>query len=138
TTKYLDASATAGGLGTGSSNGWRVLRYADVLLVYAEALNELGYGNPAAFAALNQVRGRAGLPALDAAALPGQEAFREKVYAERRVELAFENHRWFDLLRTGRAQTLLAAKGAQPRYLLLPIPQRERDLNPNLTQNEGY
>lgn len=136
--KFLDPSASAGGLGTGSSNGWRVLRYADVLLMQAEALNELGYGNNAAFEALNAVRNRAKLPGLTAVELPGQQAFREHVYRERRVELAFENQRWFDLVRTGRLLDVLKSKNIQPRNVLMPVPQRERDLNPNLSQNDGY
>ncbi len=54
------------------------------------------------------------------------------------MELSFEGHRWFDLTRTGRTLDALKGKNIQPRNLLLPIPQRERDLNPNLTQNTGY
>ncbi len=145
TIKYQDPQATAAGggaSGNGSENGWRVLRYSDVLLMYAEALNELGGGNALAFEAVNQVRQRArGTNA--AAVLPdlaglGQAALREAIYRERRVELSFEGHRWFDLVRTGQALDALRSKNIQPRNLLLPIPQRERDLNPNLTQNTGY
>lgn len=56
------------------------------------------------------------------------------------MELAFENHRWFDLLRFGVAQPLLTSKNyrIEPHHLLFPIPQRERDLNPGLVQNAGY
>ncbi len=144
TAKYLDPSATAGGglsSGNGSENTWRVMRYADLLLLYAEALNEIGGGNAAAFDAVNQVRRRAKGTATDV--LPdlqglSQAELREAIYRERRVELAFEGHRWFDLVRTGRAAEALRSKNFQPRHLLLPVPQRERDLNANLTQNAGY
>lgn len=145
TVKYLDPQATAAGggaSGNGSENGWRTLRYADVLLMYAEALNELGGGNPLAFEAVNQVRQRARgtNPATVLPDLAGldQAALREAIYRERRTELGLEGHRWFDLARTGRALNALASRNIQPRNLLLPIPQRERDLNPNLTQNTGF
>ncbi len=106
----------------------------------AEALNEQSYGSAAAFNALNRVRNRAGLPSLESTDLPTQAAFRTALLQERRVELAFENHRWFDLLRFGVAQPLLMAKNykIEPYQLLFPIPQRERDLNPDLVQNTGY
>lgn len=139
-TKHLDPSATAGSLGAGSGNNWRVLRYAEVLLIYAEALNELSAGNPLAYDAINRVRRRAGgttpLPDLNGL---DQSTFRMAVWKERRLELAFENDRWFDLLRTGQALTIMkATKNIQPRNLLFPIPQRERVLNEKLSQNEGY
>ncbi len=136
--KYLDPTASAGGLGTGSSNSWRVIRYADILLLYAEALNEISPGNPEAFEALNMIRIRAGLSPLQLADLPNQAAFRMQVYRDRRAELAFENYRWFDLVRTGQALEKLKDKNIQIRNLLLPIPQRERNINPSLSQNTGY
>lgn len=125
---------------------WIVLRYADVLLMYAEALNEQGFvPNGPAFDYLNQIRKRAGLaevtavnenPALE---LDSQAAFRLAVEKERRMELAFEGHRWFDLVRTGRAIEVMAAKGMQPHQALFPIPQSQIDINPDLmTQNPGY
>jgi starch-binding outer membrane protein, SusD/RagB family len=146
TIKYQDAQATAGGglaSGNGSENGWRVIRYTDVLLMYAEALNELGDGNPQALDAVNQVRRRA-RGTSPATVLPdliglNQAALRDAIYKERRVELNFEGHRWFDLLRTERALDVMRqTKNIQPRNLLLPIPQRERDVNQNLSQNTGY
>ncbi len=143
TTKYLDPQATAGGAsGQGSENGWRVIRYTDVLLMYAEALNEQGGGNAVAFEVVNQVRRRA--RGSNASVLPdlrdlNQVALREAIARERRVELAFEGHRWFDLIRTGRVIPVMSqTKTIQERNLLLPIPQRERDLNVNLRQNQGY
>lgn len=135
--KYLDPSATANGEG---SNNFPVIRYADVLLMYAEALNEIGAGNAEAFAAVNKVRFRAGLAPLPASL--SQAAFRDAILLERRLELAFEGHRWFDLVRTGKLVEAIKAQNPTIQvtqdHLLLPIPQTERDVNPNLTQNPGY
>lgn len=120
-----------------------LLRYADVLLMYAEARNELSYqGNGPAMNALNQVRTRAGMAPYTQERLPSQEAFRQAVWLERRLELAFEMHRWFDLVRTNQAQTAMQADNLsiddyQLRY---PIPQSEIDRiqNPGFVQNPGY
>jgi hypothetical protein len=116
--------------------------------MYAEALNEAGYAPDGdAFTALNRVRGRVGLPAKTATDLPDQAAFRDAVLQERRVELAFEGHRWFDLVRTGRALPVLQAKAAligirtavTADNLLFPIPQSQIDINPTkIEQNRGY
>lgn len=117
-----------------------VLRYADVLLMKAEALNELGRTTEAE-APLNEVRNRAGLDDLTGLS---QAAFREAVLHERRMELAFEGQRWFDLTRVNNGQYGLDflhsidKTNANPNHLLFPIPQKERDTNPNLTQNPGY
>lgn len=124
-----------------------VLRYADVLLMKAEALNELGRSADAqlpasdANATLNKVRARAGLA--DVTGLT-KAALKEKILHERRMELAFEGQRWFDLVRVDNGQyglSFLRSIGktnATEKHLLLPIPQQERDVNPNLTQNPGY
>lgn len=118
-----------------------VMRYSEVLLMKAEALNELGQTALAAIP-LNAVRSRAGLGSV--ASGLSQLAFREKVLHERRMELAFEGHRWFDLIRTNNGQYGLdflhsiGKTNATTKHLLLPIPQIERDRNPNLTQNPGY
>ena len=123
---------------------WPVIRYADVLLMLSEALNEEGYvPDGEAFDLLNRVRNRAGLAALTAAEVPDQEAFRLAIAHERRVELAGEGHRWFDLVRTGRFMDVMNSKGfnVAPRHVVFPIPQREID-NVNdpsvLSQNNGY
>ncbi len=108
-------------------NNWIVFRYADVLLMLAEALGE----GDEAYNLINQVRNRAKLGNIDSST-PG--TFEEKLLHERRVELAFENHRWADLLRFGVAQEVMQAHGKTPRLLFL-IPQRELDLNPNFKQN---
>jgi tetratricopeptide (TPR) repeat protein len=118
-----------------------VLRYADVLLMEAEALNELGQ-TAAAIVPLNEVRERAGLA--DKAANISKEAMRDVILHERRMELAFEGQRWFDLIRVQDGQYGLeflhsiGKVNATQKFLLLPIPQVERDANPNLTQNAGY
>ncbi len=118
-----------------------VLRYSDVLLMKAEALNELGQTSQAE-APLNLVRNRAGLN--DISSGLSQAAFRQAVLKERRVELAFEGQRWFDLVRVSNGQYGLdflhsiGKTNAAEKHLLLPIPQIERDRNPNLSQNPGY
>lgn len=117
--------------------------------MYAEALNELGF-NPSgeAFTYLNLVRSRAGLPEKTSGnpdpllAINSQQDFRLAIEQERRVELAFEGHRWFDLVRTGRALEVLNPKttvNIQPYQLLLPVPQAQIDINPQtIKQNDGY
>ncbi|WP_162633325.1 RagB/SusD family nutrient uptake outer membrane protein [Echinicola strongylocentroti] len=136
----------------------KVLRFADVLLMYAEALNEVNNGPTApAYDAINEVRNRAGLDDLSALDYNG---FKEAVYKERRLELFGEGHRWFDLVRQGRyvstlegfsntlqdfpdpatTSTFIIEKNIQPYYTLMPIPQAhiniletDKDL-----QNPGY
>ncbi len=88
-----------------------LLRYADALLMYAECLNELGYGNTKAFDALNAIRKRAGVPEKKAEDLGSQDTFRKAVDLERRLELLGENHRWYDLLRTGQVDAVMKAHG---------------------------
>ncbi len=140
--KYLGVPAA----NLDSDNNWIVLRYADVLLMYAEALNELGYAPDAeAFAYLNQIRKRAGLAPKTSThtdsslRVSSQAAFRLAIEQERRLELAFEGHRWFDLIRTGRATTLLGPLGMQTHHALFPIPDSQIEINPALmTQNPGY
>jgi hypothetical protein len=131
-----------------ADNNWSVLRYADILLMYAEVLNEIGFvADGDAFNYLNLIRDRAGLdpitsdnadPAYRAA---DQQAFRLAIEHERRVELAFENHRWFDLLRTGRALDVMSSKGytVSDKDLLFPIPLEVIESNPEMIkQNPGY
>lgn len=118
-----------------------VIRYADVLLIKAEALNELGQ-TAEAEDYLNKVRNRAGLD--DIATGLSQSDFRDAVLKERRMELAFEGHRWMDLIRVNNGQYGLeflhsiGKTNAAPKHLLFPIPQIELDRNPNLVQNPGY
>jgi hypothetical protein len=110
-----------------------VLRLAEMYLIKAEALGATADG----FTALNIVRRRAGLSDLSAG---NTSDFRAAVLKERRYELAFEMDRWYDMKRTNTLvnNTNLLAKGIKPFNNLLPIPQAEIDVNPSLTQNQGY
>lgn len=118
-----------------------VYRYAGVLLMQAEALNELGQTSQAA-APLNIVRARAGLP--DVPSGLNKEQMREKIIHERRMELAFEGHRWFDMIRIQNGEYALrflrsiGKTNVTKERLLFPIPQTEMDSNPLMTQNPGY
>lgn len=109
-----------------------VFRYADVLLMLAEALGE----TPESYGYINTVRSRAGLPNINSST---SGTFAEKLLQERRVELAFENHRWADLKRFGVAKQKV--NSAEPFIAqtavreLFFIPQREMDINKNFTQN---
>jgi hypothetical protein len=126
-------------------NDFIVLRYADALLMYAEAQNEIAYSRDV-FIHLNNVRSRAGASVYAESALPDQAAFRKAVLAERRLELPLELHRWFDLVRTNTAIEALQSSGLTPititaNHYLYPIPQSELDLSTNksgFTQNPGY
>lgn len=127
----------------------RILRYADVVLMYAEAANEVGgdANITAARTALNSVRARArqGAPAgtLPDVTTTDQATLRTAIRQERRVELAMEHDRFFDIVRWGIAQDVLQVAGktnfANSRDVLLPIPQTQIDLSAGkLTQNPGY
>ncbi|GAB3254416.1 RagB/SusD family nutrient uptake outer membrane protein [Larkinella harenae] len=136
-----------------SPDNYYVLRLADVMLMYAEASNEQNGPSQAALTPLNAVRARAGLPALTLAEVSSQQAFRNEVDRQRRLELAFEGERWFDLLRYARHEQ--ASQGvnhavtaldviqqqlgsSNVNYLLFPFPQTEINNNALLQQNPGY
>jgi hypothetical protein len=115
-----------------------VWRYAEILLIKAEALNELGR-TAEAYDPINQVRVRAGIDPLTVGL--SQEEFRDAVYEERKFELAYEKKRWFDASRTGRlVEWVLADRSVpvQTYHNILPLPTEIVDLNPNLNQNFGY
>ncbi|MFC0182007.1 Starch-binding associating with outer membrane [Pseudarcicella hirudinis] len=135
--KYLDPSSTSQGDG---SNNYPIIRYSDVLLMYAEALNEQAANNSEAYKSINRIRSRAGLANLTENL--SQAQFRDSVLVERRLELAFEGHRRYDLMRTKRLLSAMKAQNpsilVEDRHYLLPIPQGERDVNPKLEQNPGY
>lgn len=118
-------------VGDAESN-WVVLRYADVLLMLSEISNELG-NYSVAVDYLNQVRSRAGLPAYGGS-LEKQNIFKA-IDLERRKELVWEGHRWFDLLRQGRAKDIL---GISDYQLLMPLPASQIAADPALKQNPGY
>lgn len=127
---------------------WIALSYTDVMMMYAECLNEISYVQVGeAFSILNEVRQRAGLSLKSAADVPNQQSYRLWMEQERRHEFAFENLRWFDLVRTDRALDVMKEflKGfglennikSRDQYIY-PIPQSVLDVTPILTQNPGY
>lgn len=136
-----------------TNQNFPVYRYAEVLLMLAEAVNEQGGRTGEAENYLNQVRSRAGLGNYNAS---GQSDLREAILHERRIELAFENKRWIDLVRTENAVDVMTAYGerlkSDPAFfylsgnsynvsendLLFPIPFSEIQVNPDLDQNPGY
>lgn len=123
-----------------------LLRYADVLLMYAEALNEIQYDaseGSLALKYLNAVRQRAGISNLTAKQLPTQEKFRKGILVERQREFPYEGQRWFDLVRMGFAKSVMAENGVEIKdyQLLFPIPQQEIEKVGDksiLWQNPGY
>ena len=125
-----------------ASNNYPVIRYADVILMYAEALNQ-NVKTAEACKYLNMTRRRGfGYQTTETSPVDLQTTdkaqFALMVEQERRVELAFENHRWFDLIRTGRAVEVMKSKGfsLNETNLICPIPQKQIDVNPKLTQND--
>lgn len=124
--------------GDDSDTNIRYLRYAEVLLMKAEAMNELAQTG-AAIPLLNQVRNRAGLANTTAAS---QADVRLAIWKERRLELAFEHDRWFDIIRTGQALSAMAANGKTfvvGKHEVFPVPQSFLNEAQGLsTQNPGY
>ncbi|GAB3525799.1 RagB/SusD family nutrient uptake outer membrane protein [Pontibacter brevis] len=144
-----DAEPGRTGEGFRSANNYRFIRYSDVLLMYAETLNQLGRTQEA-YQYVDRVRQRVGLEPLSAVR-PGmtQAQFHEQIEHERVTELAGEGHRWNDLDRWGyfesedKLQELIQRDPAfstfmLDRHRLLPLPQRDVDINPNLIQNPNY
>jgi len=134
TLKYPDAQ-------TNSDNA-PLMRVSEVHLNRAEALAELNGVNQESIDLVNPIRLRAGLPAWEIGQFASKEALVDAILNERRKELCFEGHRRLDLLRRGK--NLRESGVTAPRavfggpYTIMPIPNREIDLNPNLTQNAGY
>jgi hypothetical protein len=133
-----------------TENDLQLIRYADILLMYAEALNEIEAGSTSiSLDAINQVRKRARfadgveregvLPNLTPM---NYQKFKDAILEERRLELCWEGHRWFDLVRHNKlVEKVIAAKPnvmVSERNNLLPIPQRELEINKKLKQNPGY
>jgi hypothetical protein len=134
-----------------TDDNFPVYRYADALLLIAECLNETVGVNAESFDVLDKLRTRAGLQLIDRSQINTQSLLRFAIEKERRLELAFENHRWYDLVRTGRAIEVMNAHGIQEKALkptvirpaafnvsqnnlLLPIPQQDVSVD-NLEQN---
>lgn len=133
---YVPTSLNNNICGYGSIQNIRILRFAEILLINAEAANEIG-NTAVAVTNLNKVRTRAALPNTSASS---QSALRTAIWNERRVELAMEMDRFTDLVRTGQAATVLGPLGFQAnKNELFPIPlQAISDSDGVLTQNPGY
>ncbi len=119
----------------------KVIRYAEVLLIRAEALNELNQTG-AAIDLLNRVRNRVDLPDTEAVS---QDEVRKAIWKERRLELAMEHDRWFDIIRTGQAKEVMAADGKEfivGKHELFPIPdsfvKEVEEAGGSIEQNPGY
>ena len=122
----------------GPDHDWIELRLADVLLLYAEALNENGTSGEAVLDILDPIRTRAGLDPLDHTVLNSQALIRQAIQDERRLELAFEGQRWFDLVRTGTVDAEMG-ETVDSKYHLFPIPVSEVLSSLGvITQNAGY
>jgi len=122
---------------------WIVLRYADVLLMQSEAMNNLTPADPGKFTSINKVLNRAGIPVAQQysfANVVTQTNFVDTLVKERARELCAEGHRRWDLIRLGRYKQVEAGIGftLQDYQFLLPLPQTELDANKNLKQNLGY
>ncbi|MGC9342156.1 MAG: RagB/SusD family nutrient uptake outer membrane protein [Bacteroidales bacterium] len=152
--KYNRYVGNSYGGGRRSDNNYVIYRYAEVLLIAAEALNEINGPTEEVLSYINQVRERArrwpnkisDYPA-DVAAGLSKDEFRQVVMEERRIELAFEYKRWFDIKRRQIGDEVFKGENSlEPhpnfdgsKHYLLPIPQTELDINPNLApQNPGY
>lgn len=156
--KYYDVSTS----GSDNGNNWIELRLADIYLLYAEALVRVGGDKTTALGYVNKIRERArntpGDPAIDApddlladhelSDFSNDQQLLLAIEQERRVELAFENHRWFDLVRTGRAEEVMVAEQKADGFnpftwsddaLAYPIPMTVMQSNPQqIIQNNGY
>lgn len=156
--KYYDVATS----GSDNGNNWIELRLADIYLLYAEAMVRTGGNKTTALTYLNKIRERArnstGDPNTPAPAdllknylladFANDGAFLSAIEKERRVELAFENHRWFDLVRTGRAKDAMIVEQSADGYpaftwddkmLTYPIPMTVMQSNPGkIIQNKGY
>ena len=124
------------------------VRLADILLLKAEAYVALGDLASAA-ELVNTVRDRVYLPPLSQTVVSSQTSMADAVLKERRLELAFEGQRWFDLVRTGKVFDILNTLNSRDpgrlpmdmvteNNILLPLPQSQIDINPSLVQNPGY
>ena len=140
---------------TRSPMNYRLIRLSDVMLMYAEAALESGKDIAVAKTMLNKVRERVGMPAFPGYRCYSDDDLREAIRHERRVELAMEGHRWFDLCRWGIAYEVMdkdngsygknesaearaeMASFVKGKHELFPIPAEEINLNPT-EQNNGY
>src|SRR5690606_1898973 len=130
------AYSSANGGAEQTDKNLRYLRLGEIYLIKAEAANELG-NTVDALSALNTVRARVDLPKSTASS---QTAIRQAIWKERRLELAFEHDRWFDLIRTNQANTAMTAAGKNfdAKLYLFPIPDNQLIQTPEMTQNTGW
>ncbi|MAB91461.1 MAG: RagB/SusD family nutrient uptake outer membrane protein [Zunongwangia sp.] len=163
-TGYIARKKMITGPRTNNNRTLPMMRLAEIYLDYAEALNEADPGNPDILIYLNKIRERAGIPIYGDAGMPvpsSQSAMREAIHRERRVELAFENIRYFDVIRWKKGPQLFDGpkhgldinapeesnfynvvefeqRVFSQRHSLFPIPQDEINANPELIQNTGW
>ena len=137
-TKYQDVEEFGLDLNTGPN--FYVLRYSEVLLMLAEAENEVNGPTAKAIAAVNSIRNRAGLSDLPNTSISQKNNLRDAILQERRIEFIGEGQRWFDLVRTGRLVMTMNNLGLtiDDRRNIFPIPLTEMDANSAMIQNEGY
>lgn len=135
--KFIPDSSS---LGVDMGNYVPIVRYADILLSKAEALNNLDGPNAVSFNLIDSVRNRAGLPNLDQSRYTSTQSLNDAILQERQWEFYGEGLRRQDLIRMGKYISSAQARGinAQSYQELYPIPQSEIQSNPNLVQNKGY
>lgn len=144
--KHFDVSAQTNTASSGLN--WTLMRYAEVLLIYAEAANEISGPSVASYKAVNDIRTRAQLPSLTGLT---KDQFREAIWREGWHELCYENKTWFQMVRLRKAYNVITGNFdnyvghkftygpiLQERDLLFPIPTSEINNNSNLDQNKGY
>ena len=146
--KGIDKTIGPLGYGVESDNDFIHLRYADVLLMYAEAKNETSGPDGSVYDAINEVRSRVGVDMPELPAGLSKDDMRDHIRLERQIELAFEGHRYFDLKRWRIIPEVMAAidepgKGTgsllfKPNHYNWPFPEGDMDLNPELDQKQGY
>ena len=124
-------------------NNFPIIRYAEVLLIYAEAKNELSGPDPSIYAALDDIRDRSGMPPVDQSVYNTQDNLRQLIRNERRIELAGEGQRYSDIRRWGIADQVMhnvmdidndvaQQRGWKSIFVKMPYPQTALDHNPNL------
>lgn len=141
--KYLDPLSLESGLEFDAPQDYSIIRYAEILLAYAEAKNEVSGPDATIFAALDDIRDRAGMPAINQTVNNTKEKLREVIRNERRIELAGEGQRYFDIRRWNIAANVMKTtkdianvivqeRNWDPKFMLMPYPQTALDRNANL------
>lgn len=146
--KFVDVEALPIDYATKSEHDWILLRYAEVLLNYAEAKNELSGPDASVYNAINEVRARPGINMPPLPAGLTKDEMRARIWQERRVELAMEGLRYGDIKRWKLAETYIPSlvdpgsnlnRQFDPtKHYVFPFPQSEIDINDKLEQNPGY